>query len=150
MPAIGFLFSKSPDPVADRGLRAFRQGLRDTGYIEGENVSMEYGFADGQNDRLPGLAAELVGRRPAVISAIGSAALAAKTTTTTITIVFRIIEDPVQLGHVANIARPGGNATGISFLNMEVVAKRLELLRELVPGATRVALLLNPAFAVNA
>ena len=87
MPAIGFLFSELPDPVADR-LRAFRQGLRDTGYIEGENVSIEYRFADGQNDRLPGLAAELVGRRPAVISAIGSAALAAKTTTTTIPIVF--------------------------------------------------------------
>jgi putative ABC transport system substrate-binding protein len=149
MPVVGFLFSESPDPVADR-LRAFRQGLRDTGYVEGENVSIEYRFADGQNDRLPGLAAELVGRRPAVISAIGSAALAAKTTTTTIPIVFGVGEDPVRLGLVANIARPGGNATGISFLNTEVVAKRLELLRELVPGATRVAVLLNPAFAVNA
>ena len=149
MPVVGFLFSESPVPVADR-LRAFRQGLKETGYVEGENVAIEFRFAEGQNERLPGLAAELVHRKVAVITAIGSAALAAKATSTTIPIVFGVGEDPVRLGLVANLARPGGNATGISFPNTEVVAKRLELLRELVPGTTHVAVLLNPAFAVNA
>jgi len=144
MPVIGFLSSQwLPDTSVDR-LRSFRQGLKDTGYVEAENVAIEYRWAD-QSDRLPELAAELVRRRVAVIvTPTTPAALAAKAATTTIPIVFAIGYDPVTLGLVASLARPDGNLTGINFLNNELVAKQLDLLRELVPAATRVAALVNP------
>ena len=145
MPVIGFLHGKSPDTNADR-LRAFRQGLKDTGYVEGENVAITFGWAENQIAQLPGLAAELVRRRVAVIATTGGVApaLAAKAATTTIPIVFAVPEDPVRLGLVASLARPGGNLTGVNFFTTEVAAKRLELLRELVSAATRVAVLVNP------
>jgi putative tryptophan/tyrosine transport system substrate-binding protein len=151
MPVIGFLNLVSPDTYADR-LRAFRQGLKDTGYVEGENVAIDYRWADNQIDRLSPMAAELVRRRVAVITAAGgpAAAVAAKAATTTIPIVFSTTEDPVRLGFVASLARPGGNLTGINSLIGELVAKRLELLRELVPVVTRVAVLVNPADASSA
>jgi len=146
MPAIGFLNPTSPDAnVIDR-LRGFRQGLKDTGYVEGENVTVMYRWAEGQFDRLPALATELLQRRVAVIVATSNAAaIAAQAATKTIPIVFLATEDPVKLGLVASLSRPSGNATGLNFFSGEVTGKRLELLRELVPAATRVAVLVNPA-----
>jgi len=145
MPVIGLLDPRTPDALADR-LRGFRQGLKETGFVEGESIAIEYRWADNQMDRLPALATDLVRRRVAVIAVPGGpdAAFAAKTATATIPIVFVVAVDPVRLGLVASLARPGGNLTGINFLGGEVTAKRLELLRMLVPGATRVAVLVNP------
>jgi putative ABC transport system substrate-binding protein len=145
MPKVGFLYPASPDTIADR-VRGFRQGLKDVGYVDGENVAIEYRGADGEFDRLPALAAELVRQQVAVIAAGNLAsALAAKAATKTVPIVFAVGEDPVRFGLVATLARPGSNLTGINFLNIDVTTKRLEFLRELMPGATRVAVLVNPA-----
>jgi len=151
MPVIGFLATVSPDGFTDR-LRAFREGLKQTGFGEGENLTIEYRWAENQLDRLPALAADLVGRRAAVIVCIGSNNLPAvvQAATMTIPIVFGVSEDPVRLGLVTSLARPGGNATGINFFIAELVAKRLELLRGLIPKAVRVALLVNPANPANA
>jgi putative ABC transport system substrate-binding protein len=149
-PVIGFLNPTSSDTNADR-LRAFRQGLKDTGYVEGENVTVAYRWAENQIDRMPALAAELVRRQVAVIAATGGppAVFAAKAATTTIPIVFGVNENPVRLGLVASLDRPSGNLTGINFLTGELTAKRLELLRELVPAAARIAVLVNPANVSN-
>jgi len=145
MPVIGLLDSRSPDGMTDR-LRAFREGLKDSGYVERENVAIEYRWAENQLDRLPELAAELVRRQVAVIAATSTnPAFAAKAATTTTPIVFIVGEDPVRLGLVASLARPGGNLTGINILSGELTAKRLNLLREMVPGAARIAVLVNPA-----
>jgi len=144
---IGFLSSQSPETVSEP-LRGFRQGLKEFGYVEGENVAIDYRFAQNQVNRLPELTAELIGLRAAVITSMDNASTAvAKTATAAIPIVFNVGGDPVRLGLVASLARPGGNLTGINFFLNELVAKRLELLRELVPTATRVAVLVNPANA---
>src|SRR5437588_12122741 len=144
MPVIGFLHGTSPDTNMDR-LRGFHRGLKETGYVESVNTAIEYRWAEGEVDRLPALAAELVRRQVAVITATGgiSPALAAKAATTTIPIVFTASEDPVKVGLVASLARPGGNATGFNFLVAELGSKQLALLHELVPAAVRVGLLVN-------
>ena len=144
-PVIGFLHPGSPDTYADR-LRAFRQGLREAGFVDGENAAIEFRWAENRSDRLAELAGELARRPVAVIVTSGGtvSALAAKAATTTVPIVFTVPEDPVRLGLVASLAQPGGNATGINFFSEELAAKRLELLRELVPAATRIAVLLTP------
>ena len=145
MPVIGFLETRSPETIAER-LRAFRQGLKETGYVEGENVAIDYRWAE-QIDRLPELAAQLVRRQVAVIVTAGGIAttLAAKEATTTIPIVFAVSDDPVKHGLVASLARPGGNLTGFNILSTELTAKRLELLREMLPRASRITVLVNPA-----
>ena len=146
MPVIGYLGFSSPEMFASR-LQSFRQGLSETGYVEGRNVTIEFRWAGSQFDRLPALASDLVGRRPSMIVAAGStaAALAVKAATTTIPVVFETGVDPVAAGLVPSLSRPGGNVTGVTSLNVEVNPKRLELLYELVPNVKAVALLVNPA-----
>ena len=145
MPVIGFLGSESPGLFAGR-LRAFHQGLKEAGYVEGQNVAIEYRWAEGQYDRSPALAVDLVRWQVSVITTIGGTpgALAAKASSSTIPIVFQIGIDPVQAGLVASLARPGGNVTGVTTLAAEVAPKRLELLREVLPTADSMALLVNP------
>jgi putative ABC transport system substrate-binding protein len=150
MPVVGFVSARSAE-ASVRSNAAFRKGLSETGYVEGQNVAVEYHWLEGQFSRLPSLMAELVHLRVAVIvTPNNAAALAAKAAITTIPIVFGVAEDPVKLGLVASLARPGGNATGINFFVGEVVAKRLGLLHDLVPKAVRIAVLVNPANATVA
>ena len=147
---VGVLDARSPG-TTENLLRAFRQGLKETGYVEGENVALEYRWADNQIDRLPALAAELTRRQVSIIAGSSPAvALAAKQATTAVPIVFIVNEDPVRLGLVASLALPGGNATGINIFTAELTAKRLGLLRELVPGAAHVGVLVNPTDATSA
>jgi putative ABC transport system substrate-binding protein len=150
MPVIGFIDSRSPEALGER-LRKFRQGLKDSGYAEGENVAIEYRWAENQADRLPDLTADLVRRRVDVIVSSGGipVVFAAKAATTTIPIVFPTADDPVRLGIVTSLARPGRNLTGINFVNVELVAKRLELLREMLPRAQHIAVLVNPNASIN-
>ena len=144
MPVIGYLVTGSPGPNAPFAA-AFREGLRETGYVEGQNLAIEYRWADGHYDRLPALAADLVARNVDVIAAAGdAAALAAKNASSTIPIVFLGGGDPVAMGLVTSFARPGGNLTGVAFMAAELMAKRLELLSELAPQAKVIALLVNP------
>jgi putative ABC transport system substrate-binding protein len=150
MPVVGFVTGRSPEESARLGAE-FRKGLNETGYVDGQNVMVEYHWLAGQYDRLPLLMADLAGRRVAVIVALVNAvALAAKVATTTIPIVFAVNENPVSLGLVASLARPGGNVTGINIFFAELVAKRLGLLHDLVPKAVRIAVLVNPTNKVNA
>ena len=145
MPVIGFLNPTSPDGMRER-LGGFRQGLKETGYVEGENVTIEYRWAENQGNRLPALAADLVRQQVSVIAAFGGSfpALAAKAATRTTPIIFGTPEDPVRIGLVESLGRPGGDATGVNFFTAELVAKRLGLLRELLPGATRIAASRSP------
>jgi putative ABC transport system substrate-binding protein len=150
MPVIGWLGSESRE-AEDYRVLPFRQGLKEAGYIEGQNLAIEYRSAEGQYDRLPALAADLVDRRVSVIALHGlQAARAAKAATATIPILFEIAADPIQLGLVASLNRPGGNITGVTSLNLEVAPKLLELLHEMVPTATAIALLVNPATSAQA
>ena len=150
MPVVGFINPASPQTYT-RQLAAFLQGLRETGYVEGRNVAIEYRWAEGQNDRLPAMAADLVRRQVAVIAATTTpAALAAKAATTTIPIIFELGSDPVELGLVASLSRPGGNVTGVTQSNIEVAPKRLEMLHELLPTARVMALLVDPTDPANA
>ena len=150
VPVIGMLNSSSPDADGDR-IRAFRRGLSEIGYIEGRNVTIEYRWADGQNERLPSMAADLVRQGVNVIVTGGTpATLAAKAATTTVPIVFILSTDPVEAGLVASLSRPGGNLTGVTGLNVELAPKKLELLRELLPAATVIVLLVNPTNATAA
>jgi putative ABC transport system substrate-binding protein len=145
MPVVGFLGASSSETNVDR-MRAFHQGLKETGYVEGDNVTVLYRWAENHLDRLPELAADLVRRPVAILATWGNApALAAKAATKTIPIVFGVSEDPVRFGLVASLARPGGNSTGVNFFTSELAAKRLELLRALVPEAVNVAVLVDPA-----
>src|SRR3954462_3647312 len=147
MPVIGFLSSQYVEGYAEP-LRGFRQGLQESGYVEGQNVAIEYRWAENQTPRLPFLAAELIHRQITVMAAMDSpTVLAAKASTTTIPIVFNTGEDPVRLGLVTSLARPGGNLTGINFFAAELAAKRLGLLRELLPGAARIGVIVNPDHA---
>ena len=150
LPVIAFLSPRSAD-ASVRVTAAFRKGLNETGYVEGQNVTVEYYWLEGQYDRLPAVIADLVRRQVAVIAVPGStpAVLAAKAATATIPIVFGVVQDPVRLGLVANLARPGGNATGVNFFVAEVITKRLRLLHDMVPKAVRVAVLVDPANVSN-
>ena len=150
MPVIGFLDSRTPEGVTER-LRGFRQGLKETGYVEGENVTIVYRWAENQVDRLPALTLIWFTARSTLLSQAGGPAptIAAKSATTTIPIVFSAAEDPVKRGFVASLAQPGGNLTGVNFINLELAAKTLELLCELVPAAARVAVLVNPVSAMT-